>query len=68
MIVNTGSRFIAKYKRHRISIVELTEKKSRAYDITVEAPDGCYAVNTWEYFDNMEEAVRYAVKGALLDI
>ena len=65
--IDSPERFTGQYHRHRFSIIEIEKKQGKAYyDITVEAPNGCYAVETWEYLDNIDEAIIFGVKGACL--
>lgn len=64
VIIVSDYRFIASYKRHRISIVK-TDKGE--YDITVTAKDGCNVVETIAKFNSMNEAIEDAIDGALLN-
>lgn len=66
IIIDLPDRFIGQYHKYRFSIIEIQKREGKAYDITVEAPDGCYAVETWEYLNNIDEAIMFGVKGACL--
>ena len=66
IIIDLPDRFIGQYHKHRFSIIEIQKREGKAYDITVEAPNGCYAVETWEYLDNIDDAIMFGIRGALL--
>ncbi len=66
IIIDLPERFIGQYHKHRFSIIQIEKKEGIAYDITVEAPNGCYAVETWEYLNNIDDAIMFGVKGACL--
>jgi len=66
IIIDTSDRFVGYYKNHRISINNLHGGEKHSFDIEVEAPDGTYAVNTWERFDNIDSAIDFAVRGAMI--
>lgn len=64
--------FIATYKGHEISVTTIHRfgkpkwDHLKRYCIDVRGKDGRYAVNTYGDFHNMEDAIRSALKGAML--
>lgn len=64
--------FSATYKGHDIYVSTTHGFGKPKYDhlkrytIEVIGKDGMYAVNTYDDFHTMEDAIRYALKGALL--
>jgi hypothetical protein len=70
--VNTANEFVATYKGHRINISndhKLGKPKYShltRFDIVVFGKDGGYAVNAYEDFHEIKDAIRYALKGACL--
>jgi hypothetical protein len=66
IIIDLPERFIGQYNKHRFSIIAVKKTQENAYDITVEAPNGCYVVETWEYLNNIDEAIMLGVSMACL--
>ena len=64
VIIDSPERFIGRYKDHRISIIEIEKPQGKAYDIDVTDQRGVYAVETWEYLQDMEAAIEYAITQA----
>ena len=68
---NNENVFSARYKSHDIYITTYhghgkpKHEHLNRYDITVRL-NGSYAVDTYEDFHNIKDAIRYALKGALL--
>lgn len=70
---NTSDKFNAIYKGREINITTYHGHGKpkcdhlKRYDITViHLGSGMYDVNTYEYLHTMQDAIRYALKGACL--
>ena len=68
----TKDVFDASYKNREIYITtdhghgEPEDEELNRYDITVRAFEGMYDVDTWEDFSTIEEAIHFALEGAML--
>lgn len=69
---NTETTFMARYKGHTVYVSSDHGHGEPKWDhltrYTIEVTDkrGCYAVNTYDDFHTMKDAIRYALKGACL--
>ena len=64
--VDLPDRFIATYKGYRISISTMQKNGENVFCIEVTDSRGCYAVDTWERFETIDEAIDYALNGACI--
>lgn len=70
--IYTDWEFDATYKKHWITISayhgwgDPEEDHLTRFVITVRCSEGMYAVDTYDDFETIEEAIAYAIEGAML--
>lgn len=64
--VESDTEFWGSYKKHEIHVV-IDRDRRGSWIVEVTAPDGCYAVDGCYDCETIDEAIAYAITGAMLE-